>query len=78
MSHRVVCDAADFFAAAAPNAFPVPFFPLDQCQPSRPVPVHMAMGLTDTIVPYAPGAQVSLAYWRDVNGCSGTTPPNLV
>ena len=80
MSHRLACEAADLFAAAAPIAFPVPFFPLSQCQPSRPIAVTMVMGLTDNVVSYdppfgfLPGALNSFEHWADVNVCEGNSP----
>ena len=80
MSQRLACEAADLFAAAAPIAFPVPFFPLSQCQPSRPIAVTMVMGLTDGVVSYdppfgfLPGAQNSFEHWADVNSCEGASP----
>jgi polyhydroxybutyrate depolymerase len=78
MSHRLACEAADLFAAVAPVAFPVPFDPMTQCEPSRPIPVAMVMGFSDEIVPYEPGfypgAQESFEYWRDTNVCTGEIP----
>jgi polyhydroxybutyrate depolymerase len=74
MSQRLACEAADVFAAAAPLAFPIPFNPVTQCQPSRSIPVLTFMGLTDVLVPYNgsalfPSAQETLDHWRSVNGC---------
>jgi polyhydroxybutyrate depolymerase len=69
MTHRLACEAADLFAAAAPMAFGIPYpsFPT-QCTPSRLVPILVTMGLTDTLVSYAFAAP-TLAGWRDKNGC---------
>ena len=71
MSHRLACDAADLFAAAAPLAFPIPLEALADCRPSRSVPLLMFMGLTDVLVPYENGgfgdARESFGHWRDVN-----------
>jgi polyhydroxybutyrate depolymerase len=78
MSHRIACEAADVFAAAAPMAFPVPYtdFP-NQCFPARPIPVLAFMGLTDVVIPYSSGvfggALPSLDAWRAKNSC-GTGP----
>ena len=77
MSHRLACDAADFVAAVAPVAFGVPFLPFSGCMPSRPISVHMTMGLTDTVVSYAI-AVPSFEYWREVNGCAGGAPDLVV
>src|SRR5262249_9080257 len=77
MTQRLACQAADLFAAAAPMAFPIPFNPLSLCQPSRPMPVLMFMGLTDALVPYASAAP-SFQYWRTFDGCAGASPDETV
>jgi polyhydroxybutyrate depolymerase len=74
MSHRLACEAADVFAAAAPLSFPTPYTDFaTQCQPSRAIPVLTSMGLTDVLVPYAGGAfesaAASFANWRSKNSC---------
>ena len=79
LSQRIGCDAADAFAAVVPIAFPIGFDPLDQCTPSRPIPVLAFAGTTDAIVPYlggafiygpdVPSARQSFNYWRTRNGC---------
>jgi len=74
MTHRLACEAADLFAAAAPISFPTPYvdFATD-CQPSRPIPVLTSMGLTDVLVPYEGGAFASAAQsfesWRSKTSC---------
>jgi polyhydroxybutyrate depolymerase len=82
MSQRLACDAADLFAASAPMAFPVPFKPLSQCHPVRPMPVLTFMGLVDVLVAYDglvfPSAAATQDYWHDVNGCDGVTPDAVV
>jgi polyhydroxybutyrate depolymerase len=82
MSHRLACDAADLFAAAAPLAFPIPLESLSDCRPSRSVPLLMFMGLTDVLVPYEDGpygdARESFGHWRDVNGCHDGDPDDVV
>lgn len=82
MSHRLACEAADVFAAAAPVAAPLGLDPVTSCQPSRPIPLLQFSGLTDQVVPYAGGptsvfpdvivipALDSYAYWASVDGCS--------
>lgn len=78
MSHRLACEAADLFAAAAPMAFPISISPPSACVPSRPIPVLTFMGLTDTIVPYGggafPSAAATFSHWRSVNACGADTP----
>ena len=82
MSQRLACDAADLFAAAAPMAFPVPFRPLSQCHPLRPIPVLTFMGLTDVLVRYDgpsfPSAPATLDFWHDVDACGDTAPDAVV
>ncbi len=58
MSHRLACDAADLFAAAAPMAFPLAYQPATGCQPSRSIPVLTVMGLTDMLVQQRRQAEV--------------------
>lgn len=82
MTHRLACEAADLFAAAAPVAFALPFSPMTDCQPSRPIPVLNFMGLNDVLVPYDGsasfnGAQESFAQWRANNAC-GDGPAEIV
>ncbi len=78
MSHRLACEAADVFAAAAPVAFPISIVPTANCTPSRKIPVLTFMGLTDTIVPYGggsfPSAATTFEHWRTVNECGPQTP----
>ncbi len=76
MTHRLACEAADVFAAAAPLAFPTPYADFaSECSPSRPIPVLMFMGLTDVLVPYSGGtfggAVESFDAWRTKNACGG-------
>jgi len=84
MSHRLACEAADVFAAAAPVAAPLGLDPVTSCQPVRPIPLLQFSGLGDQVVPYAGGptsvfpdvivipALDSYAYWASVDGCSAT------
>jgi len=82
MTHRLACEAADLFAAAAPLAFPISLSPPSSCQPSRPIPVLTFMGLTDALVLYdgsawRPGALATFAHWRDTNACGSTGAPEI-
>jgi polyhydroxybutyrate depolymerase len=74
MTHRLACEADDLIAAFAPSAA---FIGVSPCQPARPVPVQMFMGLTDLTVPYATAAP-SFAFWRDNGQCAGATPDQTV
>jgi polyhydroxybutyrate depolymerase len=78
MSHRLACEAADLFAAAAPMAFPISVSPPSACAPSRRIPVLTFMGLTDAVVPYGggtfPSAAATFDHWRNTDAC-GTGAP---
>lgn len=81
MTHRLACEAADIFAAAAPFAFPISISPTSNCVPSRKIPVLTFMGLTDALVPYNgggsfPSAAATFEHWRSVDEC-GAEPPEL-
>jgi polyhydroxybutyrate depolymerase len=77
MTHRMACEAADLFAAAAPVSAPLNTTQ-STCRPSRPITVVAFHGLNDGIVPYGGGlfqsAQNSLSTWASINVCvSGRT-----
>jgi polyhydroxybutyrate depolymerase len=80
MTHRLACEAADLFAAAAPLAFPTPYADFaSECLPSLRIPVLMFMGLTDVLIPYSGGAfggaLESFDAWRAKNACGASPPP---
>ncbi len=82
MTHRLACEAADLFAAATPVSFALPFSPITECQPSRPISVLNFMGLNDVLVPYEGngffnGAVPSFEQWQSNNAC-GAEPPEVV
>lgn len=77
MSHRMACEAADVFAAAAPVSAPLNLKDPTTCRPARPITVVASHGLNDTTVPYngslgLQSAQDSLSAWRNINGCTGS------
>lgn len=78
MTHRLACEAADLFAAAAPIAFPMSLSPPSSCHPSRHIPVLTFMGLTDMLVNYDggawPSALMTFTYWRNNDACGTETP----
>jgi len=83
MSYRLACEAADVFAAVAPVAGRVALRPTSQCRPLRPIAVIEFAGLNDPAVQYGgsilyPSAAESLAFWRDADGCAGSTPDERV
>lgn len=83
MSHRLACEAADIFRAAAPVAYPLN---TTECRPSRPVTVLAIHGTEDETIAYAgrphpanspagipigvQGARDSFAAWTRINTCT--------
>lgn len=83
MTHRLACEAADVFAAAAPLSFPTPYTDFaTQCAPSQTRPLLLSMGLTDVLVPYENGffggAVESFEAWRAKSSCGGAAPEEHV
>lgn len=87
MTHRLACEAADLFAAAAPFSMDLALPDVKQgiaaCAPVRPIPIAIFRGYregTNVVSSYCPGifsptfpgAQAGLAAWAAVNGCSGS------
>ena len=76
MSHRLACEAADVFAAAAPVAGLLGLEPGD-CNPSRPIPLLHMHGLEDTLVAYE-GVDASIDAWVDKNACTGAPSSEII
>lgn len=88
MAHRMACDHADQITAIASLAGIVWANP-SRCTPSRPVSVLQIHGTLDPTVRYVggtfpggrtyPGAEQTVATWRQLNGCTDvvdtSTPP---
>jgi polyhydroxybutyrate depolymerase len=85
LSHRMACEQADYYAAAAPFVFHLWSSPTLACNPSRAIAVTEYAGLDDTLVRYAGGrataggqpvtfmsAQLSFRTWAALNGCTGS------
>ncbi len=83
MSLRLICEAADIFAAAAPIIASLPADIAKGCKPSRAVPVLMINGTADPLVPYRGGGvgfagrrgsvistDATIARLRGFNGCT--------
>jgi len=68
MSHRLACEAADLFAAAAPVSGGMG---LTDCAPARPMPVLAFHGTADAIVRYDLGHAAYLG-WAARNRCGDT------
>ena len=84
MTHRLACEAADLFAAAAPFSWPLPIV---ACAPSRAMPILMTHSRDDTYIlydgghilsdpfkPILPGAVFGFEEWRVRDGCTGSSP----
>ncbi|NUO54080.1 MAG: hypothetical protein HOV80_34980 [Polyangiaceae bacterium] len=77
LSHRLACEMSDRIAAIGPVSGTIA---VDECTPSRPVPVMQFHGTSDFVVPYngfglggAASVPDTEAGWVKRNGC-GTTP----
>lgn len=80
LSHRLACEAADLFAAVAPVAA---VNGMDDCAPSRAVPVLHFHGTADSLVPYEGisglvrnyiSVERSFEDWATRNGCTDDSP----
>ena len=65
-SHRIACELADRFAAVGPVAGLLLF---SGCAPSRPVPVMMVNGTSDTLSQYQ-FVDEGVSFWVDHNQCT--------
>jgi polyhydroxybutyrate depolymerase len=83
MTLRLVCEAAELFAAAAPIIASMPADLAPRCRPARPLPVLVMNATADPLVPYGGGSVGfrgerggvlstgdTIAFLRKVNGCS--------
>ena len=77
MSYRLACALPNRFAAIASVASTMPFYLLDICDSTLPIPVMVIQGTDDPVVPwtgvknaYLSAAQ-TIGYWGDHNRCSG-------
>jgi polyhydroxybutyrate depolymerase len=70
MAHRLACEAADVFAAAASVTGVLSL--AGPCTPSRPISMVQFHGTTDNIVGYAP-VPAMMEAWAARNGCSAVS-----
>jgi polyhydroxybutyrate depolymerase len=83
MTFRLVCEAAELFAAAAPIIASLPADLAPGCKPSRPIPALVMNGTADPLVPYGGGAvgfrgergrvlstEETMPFLRKVDGCT--------
>lgn len=76
MTHRLACEAADLFAAAAAVSAPLNA-PRCASGPSRPITVVTFQGYFDPIVPYLgnqffQSAAAGFSTWLSTNSCAGS------
>ena len=85
MVQHLACEAADLFAAVAPESFDLLQETTDSCSPSRPITVLSRRATADARVPYeggpsevVPGMPItflgavgSLERWSQINDCTG-------
>lgn len=82
MSYRLACELSDRIAAIASVAGGVFNIQLNNCSPSRAVPVMQVHGTNDDIVAYdgvplfAPSIPELVNFWVDLNNCS--TPADTI
>jgi polyhydroxybutyrate depolymerase len=81
LAHRLACELSDRIAAIAPVAGVIG---VDDCNPSRSVPVMQFHGTADTLVPWNgsavtnyPSVNDTVADWASRNGCSTTRSQTL-
>lgn len=93
MAFRLACEAAGRFAAVSAAIASLPEKLAATCRPSRPVPLMLANGTADRLVPWA-GGQVAarsrndhgrvlavddtVALWRRLDGCEGAAEASLL
>ena len=85
--HRLACEASDLFAGFAAVSGTIQ---VDECDPSRPVPMLMMHGTEDTSVPYEGGVgsgagqvvaipvETLFQDWAERNSCSGISQTRSV
>jgi polyhydroxybutyrate depolymerase len=81
MAFRLMCEATELFAAAAPIAAPLPAELAGGCKPARPTPMLVMSGTADPFMPYGGGEiafgsgrvlsiNETVRFLRNVNGCT--------
>jgi polyhydroxybutyrate depolymerase len=87
-SYRLACDLPGVFAAIAPVAGALPERLAPTCGHTLPVSVVAFQGTADPLVPYAGGgvagrqgsvlgAERSIAFWGEIDGCAGQPSTTL-
>ena len=68
LSHRIACEDTDLLAAIGPVVSSIGFENVDECLPSRPIPVAMISGADDSLE----SREETFAKWIELNGCTNS------
>jgi polyhydroxybutyrate depolymerase len=80
MAFRLGCERPDLFAAVGSVASTMPYYLLDRCDGTAPIPVIVFHGTDDRVVPWTGisnaylSAGQTIGYWGDHNACTGDFP----
>ncbi|MCP4601850.1 MAG: prolyl oligopeptidase family serine peptidase [Proteobacteria bacterium] len=66
LAHRIAGEDTDLFAAIGPVVSSIGYNSVDECQPSRPIPIAMISGATDDLA----SRNETFAKWVELNGCN--------
>jgi polyhydroxybutyrate depolymerase len=86
MTYRMLCEASEMFAAAAPFIATLPVALSQSCKPAKPVKMLLTFGTDDPLMNYQGGtktrkgretvtmlsAEDTVKFWANVNGCGST------
>jgi polyhydroxybutyrate depolymerase len=87
MTYTLACALSDRIAAVAPTIAAMTDHQIEDCHPSRPIPIMLIAGTNDNVLKYdgwiyPAGRQVSVAetleYWRVLDGCTGQEGGSLL
>ncbi|MCP4679596.1 MAG: prolyl oligopeptidase family serine peptidase [Deltaproteobacteria bacterium] len=66
LSHKIACEDSDLVAAIGPVVSSIGYNNVDECMPSRPMPVLIISGGTDSLS----SREETFAKWRELNDCN--------
>lgn len=66
LAHTIACEETDLVAAIGPVASSIAFSSVEECAPSRPIPVAMISGTDDELAEKIE----TFERWLEINGCS--------
>jgi polyhydroxybutyrate depolymerase len=77
MAYRLGCERPDLFAAVGSVASTMPYYLVERCNDTQPIPLIVFHGTDDRVIPwtgignaYLSAAQ-TIGYWANHNGCTG-------